>query len=249
MDSVSSNAKDVRQFSTVGILQVLDSLRCGAFLLDLCGRVISFNVIALSCLGDGLVLAGEYLRATDRSTDNLLQRMIGPSAPRRDDANLPVSLAIQRRARLPLVLRLVRLEEEAPQTADKVRVLLVVLDPELPQNPPREILKQAFAFTHAEAEVAVGILSGKSLAEIAAMRRVKVGTVRAYSKAVYSKTQTRGQSDLTGVLTRISFVVPQAPATPPQLQRATIDPVRPSQRTPCAKELTVIGKGRDRERS
>jgi DNA-binding CsgD family transcriptional regulator len=246
MSGGNHNLQAARQVASTGILRVLDTLRYGGFLLDLCGRVISFNIIALSCLGDGLALAGEYLRATDRAMDHRLQRMIGTSAPDGNNASLPASVAIQRRSRLPLVLRVMRLEEEAPRAADTARILLIVLDPELPQDPPREILTQAFALTRAEAEVAAGILSGKSLAEIATMRRVKVGTVRAYSKAVYSKTQTRGQADLTGVLTRISFVVPQAPATVPQLQRPA-NSVQPPRSKLYANEFAGADK-RDRDR-
>ena len=44
---------------------------------------------------------------------------------------------------------------------------------------------------------------------IAADRGIKIGTVRAHTKTVFSKTQTRGQAELTGVLTRLAFVVPR----------------------------------------
>ncbi len=71
-------------------------------------------------------------------------------------------------------------------------------------------MTQAFGLTEAEADVAIGIVSGKSLAEIAAERGIKIGIVRARSKTVFAKTQTRGQAELTGVLTRLAFVVPRA---------------------------------------
>ena len=44
---------------------------------------------------------------------------------------------------------------------------------------------------------------------IAADRGIKIGTVRAHTKTVFSKTQTRDQAELTGLLTRRSFVVPR----------------------------------------
>ncbi len=44
---------------------------------------------------------------------------------------------------------------------------------------------------------------------IAADRGIKIGTVRAHTKTVFSKTQTRGQAELTGVLTRLAFGVPR----------------------------------------
>jgi len=87
-------------------------------------------------------------------------------------------------------------------------LLLLVLDPELWPEPPHEMLSQAFGLTHAEAEVATGIVSGRTLSKIAADRGVKVGTIRTHLKTVFSKTHTRGQADLTRVLTRLAFLVP-----------------------------------------
>jgi DNA-binding CsgD family transcriptional regulator len=110
----------------------------------------------------------------------------------------------------PLVVRAVRLGEGAQRTPGPASLLLLALDPELGREPPREILTQAFGLTGAEADVAIGIASGRTLAQIAADRGIKIGTVRAHTKIVFSKTHTRGQAELTGVLTRLAFVVPRA---------------------------------------
>ncbi len=59
------------------LLGLLESLRCGGFLLDARGRVLSLNGIAHHCLGDGLVLSAGQLRASDRATDQGLQRIVG----------------------------------------------------------------------------------------------------------------------------------------------------------------------------
>jgi DNA-binding CsgD family transcriptional regulator len=71
-------------------------------------------------------------------------------------------------------------------------------------------MAQAFGLTSVEAEIAIGVGSGKTLAEIADEHAMKVGTVRAYSKRVFSKTYTRGQPELAALVTRLTFVVPQA---------------------------------------
>jgi len=54
----------------------------------------------------------------------------------------------------------------------------------------KEILMQTFDLTRAEADVAIGIVSGRTLAELADDRDIKIGTVRAHLKAVFSR-QTR----------------------------------------------------------
>jgi DNA-binding CsgD family transcriptional regulator len=61
-----------------------------------------------------------------------------------------------------------------------------------------------------KAAVEIAVSAGRTLAQIAADRGIKIGTVRAHTKIVFSKTHTRGQAELTGVLTRLAFVVPRA---------------------------------------
>jgi DNA-binding CsgD family transcriptional regulator len=208
--SASANPAAVRPQlpSAASLLGLLESLRCGAFLLDARGKVLSLNTIAHRCLGNGLVLSGGQLRGTDRATDHGLQQIVG-AVLGGSHGNTPMSIAIQRRSRLPLVLRAVRLGEDARRTPGHASLLLLALDPELGREPPREILTQAFGLTGTEADVAIGIVAGKTLAEIAADRGIKIGTVRAHTKTLFSKTHTRGQAELTGVLTRLAFLVPR----------------------------------------
>lgn len=46
------------------------------------------------------------------------------------------------------------------------------------------------------------------MAEIAAGRDIKIGTVRAHLKAVFSKTGTRGQVELAALLARVAALIP-----------------------------------------
>jgi DNA-binding CsgD family transcriptional regulator len=160
------------------------------------------------CLGDGLVLGRGHLRATDHATDYLLQAMVGSAKGGTQDPIAPRSVAVQRRARLPLVLRAVH-PDDAQRKPNSAGLLLLALDPELKREPPREMLTQAFGLTPVEADVAIGIACGKPLAEIAACRGTKIGTVRVLSKRVFSKTHTHSQAELTGLLTRLAFLVPE----------------------------------------
>jgi DNA-binding CsgD family transcriptional regulator len=188
------------------ILGVLDPLGCGGVLLDPSGRVLSHNLQALACLGEGLTLAGEHLSAIDRATDRRLQQFVG-IALSRYGAHVPMAVTVPRPARLPLVIRTSHLEPP-PGLGHPAGLLLLILDPELWPEPSHEMLSQAFGLTRAEADVATGIASGRTLSKIAADRGVKIGTVRTHLKTVLSKTHTRGQADLTRVLTRLAFLVP-----------------------------------------
>lgn len=196
------------------ILGVLESLRCGGVLLDPHARVISLNSIALGCLGNGLVLEGERLNATDRESDQRLQRFIAAELKAGRPSNLPQSVAVLRESRLPLVVRPHRLDDAAHRASSAAAarpegLLLFIIDPEEWLAPPQEMLMQTFDLTRAEADVAIGIASSRTLAEIAVDRHIKVGTVRAHLKAVFAKTHTRSQAGLTGALTRLAFLAPQ----------------------------------------
>jgi DNA-binding CsgD family transcriptional regulator len=194
------------------LLTVLESLRCGGVLLNDEGRVLSFNMTARGCLGDSLALAGEHLNAVDRDSDRRLQRVVLATL-NRQKAEMPMSIAVSRIARLPLVIRPVFLMEHAPHSPHSACLLLLILDPEVWSELPHEMLSQAFGLTRTEAEVATGVVSGKALSKIAALRGVKVGTVRAHLKKVFSKTHTHGQADLSRVLTRLGFFMPQTERT------------------------------------
>ena len=82
---------------------------------------------------------------------------------------------------------------------DSARLLLVSYHPESCQVPPADMLSHMFGLTPADASVAIGIVGGRQLAEIAADRGVKTGTVRVHSKTVFAKTRTRGQAELAAL--------------------------------------------------
>src|SRR3954447_25745130 len=102
------NVTVMRQMSSfplpASILSLLESLSCGGFLLDLRGRVLSLNMLAVGCLGDGLVLGGAHLSAIDRNADLRLQRLVG-TALGTTTAPVPQTIAVRRAARLPLMIR------------------------------------------------------------------------------------------------------------------------------------------------
>lgn len=188
------------------MLGLLEALKCGGFLLDLDGRVLFLNVLARGYLADGLALSGNQLSAKDRAADQRLQRAIGAAL----NLQKAATVAVPRPARLPLVIQPLALRHEMTQPSEPFGILVLAFDPELWPAPSSAILSQAFGLTNTEAEVAMAVSSGLTLSEIAFNRRVKIGTIRAHLKTIFSKTQTRGQADLTRVLTRIAFLEPQS---------------------------------------
>jgi len=183
------------------MLSVIGFMHCGGFLLDDTRKVLSCNSIAAHHLGDGLIVRGERLMAMDRESDDRLQSLLGLGSepPEGPDA----SAALRRHSRLPLVVRVLRLDAVVRQACNAASLLLV-MDPEVRQAPSPDLLCRMFGLTPAEVRIAIGIAGGKSLAEIAADHGLKIGTVRFHSKAVFAKTHTRGQAELAVLLTRLA---------------------------------------------
>jgi DNA-binding CsgD family transcriptional regulator len=190
------------------VLNVIGCLQCGGFLLGHDRQVLFLNKIASYCLGDGLTVRGKSLAAMDRESDVRLQSLIGLALHSPQRPNELPSAVVRRGSRLPLVVRILRLEENAQPALNSARLLLVSHDPENCQVPPPDMLTDMYGLTPAEASVAIGIVGGKHLAEIAADRGVKIGTVRAHSKSVFAKTRTRGQAELAALVIRMAFLIP-----------------------------------------
>jgi DNA-binding CsgD family transcriptional regulator len=192
------------------VLSIFDSLGYGGFLLDRGRQVFAHNRIAANCLGDGLTLRAKYLAATDRESDVRLQNLIESALKSVEDPGTPVSIGLRRDFRLPLVVRTLHLAEDRRPGLHSATLLVVASDPEFSHVPPVNMLSEIFGLTPSEASVAIGIAAGKQFGEIAADRGVKIETVRVHSKTVFSKTRTRGQSELASLLTRLAFPAPGA---------------------------------------
>jgi DNA-binding CsgD family transcriptional regulator len=186
------------------VLHVFESFGCGGFLLDCEQQLLFLNPTGVDCLGDGLMMSGKRVAATDPKSDVRLQSLIGAALNSTDGTCGSTSVWVRRDSKLPLTVHIVRFGEEVRPALKQASLLLVAFDPERCDPPPPDLLTDVFGLTPAEANVAIGIADGRHLAEIAAGRGVKIGTVRAYSKSVFAKTGTRGQAELATVLTRLA---------------------------------------------
>jgi len=191
------------------VLHIIGFLQCGGFLLDQGRRVLSLNAIAAKCLGKGLVLSRNRLVATDRESNARLEGALEVAMNLTETASIPATwLEVHRATSVPLLIRILRLQESVRPALNGANVLLVAFDPEIRQAPPADMLKRMFALTEAEADVAIGIACGRRVAEIAVDRGVKVETVRSHSKTVFAKTRTRGQAELAALMARLTFFAP-----------------------------------------
>ena len=108
----------------------------------------------------------------------------------------------------PLPVLVVPLRGRQPLLADRHPAAAVfVTDPERCASIPGRRLVELFGLTPAEAQLAVGLLAGKRLEQIAADRGVKLPTVRNQLRAVLAKTATGRQAELVRLLASLPTVL------------------------------------------
>jgi DNA-binding CsgD family transcriptional regulator len=79
-----------------------------------------------------------------------------------------------------------------------------VVDPEQHPEPCEPVLSQAFGLSRSEVRVALELLRGRELREIAQAHGTTLGTVRSQLKSIYAKTETHRQAELVSLLGRMA---------------------------------------------
>lgn len=82
-------------------------------------------------------------------------------------------------------------------TAPQPAIMLVIDDPESDLEPKQRLLRDAIGLTGAEASLAAALLSGQTLQEYAARNGRSMNTVKTHMRAIFMKTGTSRQSELT----------------------------------------------------
>ncbi len=82
--------------------------------------------------------------------------------------------------------------------------VLVLTPVTLPQAPPVELVQSLFDLTPAEARVARGLASGKTVENIATDGGTSANTIRTHVRGVLEKTGCNRQVDIVALLTAIS---------------------------------------------
>lgn len=78
--------------------------------------------------------------------------------------------------------------------------LVIVFDPEMKPVTEEEILRSVYSLTPAEARLASLIVKGLSLKEAAVVLEVSENTVRTHLKRIFSKTDTKRQSEIINLV-------------------------------------------------
>lgn len=182
-------------------LAVMDTLPHALLLLDQGGRVMHANAMAeaLVSAGDGLGMRAGVLQAAGMSLTARLHAMLthAVGSPGRAGS---MRLARPSACGAYMALAMPFRPETHWSLPRRPAALLCVTDPELPSIVPGRALAELFGLTGAEAALAVELVAGRSLAEIARRRGRSINTMRSHLAALMGKTGVRRQGDLVRVL-------------------------------------------------
>lgn len=194
---------------------MFDCLSRGYIVLDSKGRVQSMNRTAKVITGsnDGLILVNEQIGARDQRARSRLSRLIQAVLDRTESSG---AMTIPRERARPLVLQIFALESTGHHGAPGVAIL--VQDPETRPSIDQCIVAQMYRLTRTETKLALAMVDGMRMDQIASSFGVSQSTVAFHLKNLFRKTGTCRQADLIALL--IQSAATYQPSTPPRNREA-----------------------------
>ena len=183
---------------------LLNSMRLPAIALDRCGFVVDVNTAAAVVFDDDVKVKGKRLFVRDLEARTLLKASLDSSAsPVESQSLIAEPIIVQRRHKLPVILRIWPFTGAAhsPQQQVHALVTLNVLGPK--PGPPEAILAKTFHLTPSEAKLACVIARGAPLQIAARELEIPWETARTQLKSVFAKTYTHRQSELVALLLQV----------------------------------------------
>jgi DNA-binding CsgD family transcriptional regulator len=188
---------------------ILDASATVSILLNGQGNILYMNRAAqeLAVAEDGVAVRGDRIALTDRSLRAQFDRLIAQAAAGQLQGTGGAMLIKRASGAGSLRLLITPLRLTAARES-AVRVLVLASAAEEEFIFPDAILRQLYALTPAETEIANGLMTGYDLEEIAQLRRVSVATIRSQMKSLLAKTDTHRQADLLRLLSTIPRTMP-----------------------------------------
>ena len=193
-------------------LRALDQLGAAVIIADSDGRMIQANRAAERVLqrGDGLRIQNGKLRALDVSESAGLEAAIAAAAVEPKTPAAIGRMRVRRHdGRLPYVLTV------APLAADltgfgRPLAMIVFTDPDECSLSDGN-LAEFFGLSPAESRLAVALLAGKKLSEVAMEFGVQITTLRTQLSSILRKTGVTRQIDLIRLLSNVPVIPEGAP--------------------------------------
>lgn len=180
----------------------VSQLAVASIILDEQARVLSANPVAQVLLeqGDGLSLKGQWLHIEGRDINKELQQAVANiiRAQHQGEPSVVRALRVPRssgRSDLGLVVRPVPVSKWS-EGQSSPSAAIFISDPDLHESASRQTLAELFELTPAEANLAILLARGLSLAEVSDTQNVSQHTTRAQLKSIFAKTGVSRQAEL-----------------------------------------------------
>ncbi len=185
---------------------VLDRLPLGVMMLDDSGHVLMTNAAARSIVakGDGLradPATGTFQAERPEETKALLE-LVKRTIKGDIGADESCALTISRSSmKQPLCVMVTPLTARGRDSKGRrTGAAIFMSDPEDRIEIEEDALRGLYGLTRVESNLALGLVRGKQLDELAVESRISVHTVRSQLKQIFRKTDTNRQADLVKLL-------------------------------------------------
>lgn len=182
-------------------VQVLDQLAAGVIVTDGYARVIAMNRAGEVIVGleDGLLVRNDQLCARRVFETAKVRKLIACASTEEQPSSAAGRMLVARSYGVsPYALTVAPLRIN-PIAHEQRLAMVVVVDPQR-HSPSEKDLAEFYGMTPAEARLALALLTGKTLADIAAVTDVRITTLRTQLGSILRKTGARRQADLVRLL-------------------------------------------------
>ena len=190
------------------LVESLEGLAEAAILIEACSTVFYANHAAdtVFATGDGVTVIDKVVHFADKAAarqfDNALGGMIGNKQPVADmeTRDFAARRPSGKRPYLVAMRPLPSYNQHYVSTRGTVAAIVFIRDPSAFSRLDAELLKQSYALTPAELDIALALDNGQSIREVAERRGVSVSTVRSQLYGLMNKLAVHRQSDLVRLL-------------------------------------------------
>jgi DNA-binding NarL/FixJ family response regulator len=189
---------------------VLDQLSTAVVLVGADGAVFDLNTAAERIMreGDGLTVRNGKLAALRSSDQAKLAAAIAATlVDGHDGGSFSDHLLVGRREGQPAYALTVTSLRKGARKHRLPLAMVLVVDPK-GRIPSKEAVARLFGLSPAESRVAVALMRGKRLSEIALESGLEITTLRTQLSSILKKVGVERQTDLARVLATVGFISP-----------------------------------------
>ncbi|MER8849544.1 helix-turn-helix transcriptional regulator [Mesorhizobium australicum] len=181
-------------------------LNCAALAIDSRGIAIDLNHPAEQLLGWDFSLRAGRPVAGDPASDRRLQQFIAGAIAAERSATLPSEPVVIVRKETPwLVADAMPVTSFGSDFFSGARFILVLTDMTVRSLPDETRLRMIFSLSAAEGKLAKTLAAGHGIEAAASSLSISRETVRAQLRAIFAKTNTKRQAELSALLARVSL--------------------------------------------